>query len=53
MKRQTKGVATKEQRNLARVEYALRLAKGNKKGLVFLTEEGKEKLSQIIMSPVK
>lgn len=53
MKRQTKGVATKERRNLARVEYALRLAKSHKEGMVYLTDEGKTRLSKIIMSDVK
>ncbi|WP_273130041.1 hypothetical protein [Bacillus weihaiensis] len=53
MERQTKRVATKEYRNLARVEYALRLVKNHKKGMVFLTDEGKQHLSKIIMSDVK
>lgn len=53
MKRQTMGVSTKEQRKLARVEYALRLAKSHKDGMVYLTDEGKERLSKIILSPVR
>lgn len=49
MKRQTKGVSTKEQRDLARVEYALRLARRHNEGKAFFTEQGIEKLSRIIM----
>lgn len=53
MKRQTKGVSTKEQRKLQRVEYALRLARSHKEGTAYLTDEGKARLSQIIIGEVK
>lgn len=49
MKVQTKGVATKEQRNLQRVEYALRLARSHGKGKAFLTKEGLQKISEIVI----
>lgn len=53
MNRQTKGVSTKVQRKLQRVEYALRLVRSHKEGTAYLTNEGKARLSRIIMEEVK
>lgn len=48
MKVQTKGVSTKEQRRLQRLEYALRLARNHGKGRVYLTDEGLERIGEIV-----
>lgn len=53
MKRQTNDVSTKEQRKLQRVEYALRLVRSHKEGTAYLTNEGKARLSEIIMDDEK